>query len=124
MATKYFKLSSKNTESNYESDRAFREDHQVVEGNNEFTYISKFLQFAENNTITVSEQFFDTNKTYHKVDISDSNSAELAALLDGVTTSVINIEEVTETAYNAAKSGKAFTESTEPNAYHRIKYSC
>lgn len=115
MATKYFKLTSKNAESSYESDRAFREDHKVVEGNNEFAYISKFLEFAENNSITVTEQFFDTNKTYHKVDISDSNYSALAALLDGVTTSIIDIEEVTETAYNGAKSGKVFAESTDPN---------
>ena len=115
MATKYFKLSSKNTELTYESDRAFREDHEVVEGNNEYLYTSKFLEFAENNTITVTEQFFDTNKTYHKIEISDSNYATLAALLDGVTTSVINIDEITETAYNGAKSGKVFAESTDPN---------
>ena len=68
------------------------------------------------NDITVAEQFFLTNATYHKFELSDSIYSNVKTLLDGVSSfSMVNIEEITETDYEASKAGLTFAKYGDPN---------
>tara|TARA_A100001201_G_scaffold32434_1_gene34974 strand:- start:8409 stop:8816 length:408 start_codon:yes stop_codon:yes gene_type:complete len=124
MATKYYKFSSKNAELSYESDTAFREEHQIVDGHNEFAFSSTLTQMIADSKATVTEQFFDTNKSFHKLEIaSDTDAAQLDTLLGDITSfSICNIEEISESDYTTEKgTDKVFAEYGDPNKARALR---
>lgn len=114
MSTKYFKIQSSQTDKTFDSDVAFKEDHNVEgDGSEEATFITTLQQMITDKKVTVTEQYFKTNATYHKIEFSsDSDDTQIQTLLDGISSfDKIQVSVIDADTYTTNKTDSELSET-------------
>ena len=107
----------------YDNDIAFRDEHCFSDGDAEYTVGKKLYEMSDSADITVSEQHFKINATYHKLDFKESDKeTEIQTLIDDLSSfDTCKISVISESDFNSSKTDSSSCNALKTHTEEFIK---